>query len=286
MATYSRREHTTRHVEYTVPSRGDGAAWVEVMKAIRESHQQLAAMGLIPDADRDAPDDMIRVTGDGEDVIVAISWNDHEVIVPPGGIQFRGYQTTAWALWTPRGELVGVYDHTSGSPDAVFDAIPGVIEMTGSTDRAHAEANGWYMEAVNAHEADFLRYLRRYSHGGDGFRVRTRDAWRMLVRNAATVANNPFGWALWNPEGRLRVVAAAGRNGATVDEGWETVGQYIGMGKPRHPTVQEMKDDAWLLDPLDERQYTILKFAVENIAVFDTAAGRDAWRRMERQDTA
>ena len=75
MATYSRRERITRTVEFAVPAEGGGACWVEVTRAVMAAHEELAELGRIDrriDGEpRDAPDDMIRIRPDGEEIIVS-----------------------------------------------------------------------------------------------------------------------------------------------------------------------------------------------------------------------
>jgi hypothetical protein len=80
MATYSRREYTTRHIEYTVPCDGLwGACWAEVDKAMqvaarefRQVHGLSQEAALSDDALRFFPGDdeiVIRfeVKGSGDD---------------------------------------------------------------------------------------------------------------------------------------------------------------------------------------------------------------------------
>lgn len=71
MATYSRRERTTKRVEFVVPAAQPwGAAWVEVWKAVRAAHVELEDMGRIKPGS-DAPDDAITITPDDDAVIVS-----------------------------------------------------------------------------------------------------------------------------------------------------------------------------------------------------------------------
>lgn len=84
MATYERREVTTRVVEFIVPAEHPhGACWVELMKAISAAHQELITAGRIKQGD-DAPDDMIRILPGDADVVVQYQADSKAVIVKPG----------------------------------------------------------------------------------------------------------------------------------------------------------------------------------------------------------
>jgi len=84
MATYERREVTTRVVEFIVPAEHPyGACWVEVCKAVSAAHQELVAAGRIKQGD-DAPDDMIRILPGDSDVVVQFEMDHQSVGVRPG----------------------------------------------------------------------------------------------------------------------------------------------------------------------------------------------------------
>lgn len=86
MATYERREVTTRVVEYVVPAEHPyGACWVEVYKAVSAAHQELVAAGRIKQGD-DAPDDMIRILPGDADVVVQYELDSQAVMVKPGTV--------------------------------------------------------------------------------------------------------------------------------------------------------------------------------------------------------
>lgn len=70
MATFSRREVTTRRVEFLVPAVPPyGASWVEVMKAIHAATAELVALGLLAEHAEPAGDQIWIRPGD-EDVAV------------------------------------------------------------------------------------------------------------------------------------------------------------------------------------------------------------------------
>jgi hypothetical protein len=84
MATYDRRETTTRTVEFIVPAEHPyGACWVEVYKAVSAARQELVAAGRIKQGD-DAPDDMIRILPGDSDVVVQFEMDRQSVGVKPG----------------------------------------------------------------------------------------------------------------------------------------------------------------------------------------------------------
>lgn len=71
MATYERRERTTRWVEFVVPTRPpQGAAWVEVMNAIRAATTELVAAERVLEGD-DPPYDMLRIHTEDDAVVVS-----------------------------------------------------------------------------------------------------------------------------------------------------------------------------------------------------------------------
>lgn len=71
MATYFRRERTTRRVEFVVPTPAPwGADWTQVMRAIHAAHAELVEAGRIKPG-TDAPDGLIRISPGDEDVVVA-----------------------------------------------------------------------------------------------------------------------------------------------------------------------------------------------------------------------
>lgn len=71
MATYFRRERTTKRVEFVVPTPPPwGADWTQVMRAIHAAHTELAAADRIKPG-TDAPDDLIRISPGDEDVVVS-----------------------------------------------------------------------------------------------------------------------------------------------------------------------------------------------------------------------
>lgn len=84
MATYSRRERTTKRVEFVVPTPPPwGADWAQVMRAIHAAHAELADAGRIKPGS-DAPDDLIRISPGDEDVIV--SYEVETVTAEQGGL--------------------------------------------------------------------------------------------------------------------------------------------------------------------------------------------------------
>lgn len=83
MATYERREVTTRVVEFVVPAEHPyGACWVELYKAVAAAHQELVEAGRIK-AGSDAPDDMIRILPGDADVVVQYDAHQRAVAVKP-----------------------------------------------------------------------------------------------------------------------------------------------------------------------------------------------------------
>ena len=71
MPSYESRVVTVERHEWVVPTYGHhlGAAWAEVMKAIRAAHQSLWDMDLYP-IDKDVPDSVLRIQGDGEESVI------------------------------------------------------------------------------------------------------------------------------------------------------------------------------------------------------------------------
>jgi hypothetical protein len=70
MATYSRREYTTRHIEYTVPSDGLwGACWVEVDKAMVSAAREYRQVHRLPEGAALSDDALRFFPGDDEIVI-------------------------------------------------------------------------------------------------------------------------------------------------------------------------------------------------------------------------
>ncbi|MBK8246341.1 MAG: hypothetical protein IPK85_02935 [Gemmatimonadetes bacterium] len=71
MASYEHRVVTVERHEWVIPTYGvpGGVAWAEAMKAIRAAHQMLWDLDLYP-IDKDVPDDVIRIQGDGEGSVV------------------------------------------------------------------------------------------------------------------------------------------------------------------------------------------------------------------------
>lgn len=80
MATYTRREVTTRTVEYLVPAPWPaGACWVEVYKAVNAAHQELAEAGRIGRGD-EAPDSMIRIKAVDDEISVSFDLEQDAVM--------------------------------------------------------------------------------------------------------------------------------------------------------------------------------------------------------------
>jgi hypothetical protein len=280
VATYSRREVTTHRAEYTVPDRGDGAPWAEVMKAVRAAHQELVALGRIRDG-KDAPDNMITIGGDGEDVIVAFEWEDRHTKSPE--FKFQGFQTTAWAVWRPDGTLLAVA-HGRKVDDAWNALAPEHRIELRVPDCDHAVHKG-LMESVNAHEAEFLRYhLHKASLPALSIRpshVVNRDTWRAMRDGVVKpMPRIPYAWALWDRNGALKAIDVAREGSRDVDSGWSDMWQHVPkIGRPPHPqTSEEAKDDGWDLDALTEAEYEFLHMLRGD--VMGIAGSRDRWRAM------
>lgn len=70
MATYTRREWSTRHVEYAVPAEQPwGACWVEVDKAIVAATVEYRQRHFIPD-DALPADDWLRVYPGDDEILI------------------------------------------------------------------------------------------------------------------------------------------------------------------------------------------------------------------------
>lgn len=80
MASYEHRIVTVERYEWVIPAYGvpGGVAWAEVMKAIRAAHQVLWDLDLYP-TDKDVPDSVIRIQGDGEGSVVVSFTLEHSV---------------------------------------------------------------------------------------------------------------------------------------------------------------------------------------------------------------
>lgn len=177
MATYSRRERMTRHVEYTVPATGGGAPWAEVMKAVRAAHQELWKSGEVPDG-RDASDDTLMVTGDGEQIIVAYTVDEGD---QRGAEPAREAKPHGWALWFPHGGL-----HSVAPVSLVGDDHAEVWTAIGTAQTSipapQMQSGGWHLDPLTRREFDFLSHVGMVkAFAPDG----SRDAWRLVARDAS-----------------------------------------------------------------------------------------------------
>lgn len=76
MATYSREVVHKTEIVYKVPAEEPyGAAWVEVMKAIRAAHAELWKFGVVPEG-KDAADDRIWVRCRDDEIHVVVPLPD------------------------------------------------------------------------------------------------------------------------------------------------------------------------------------------------------------------
>lgn len=71
MTDYKRTEVTTTRVQFHVDAPfPDGANWSDVMNMIRLVHQELWSAGIVTQ-DRDAPDNVVRLMADDNEIIVS-----------------------------------------------------------------------------------------------------------------------------------------------------------------------------------------------------------------------
>lgn len=88
MSFYSRQERHTKRVEFVVPAPPPwGAAWVEVMKAIRAATTELVVAGRVK-AGEDPSDDTLWIRSWDDAVIV--SYEDTRTTDAPEGGDTRG----------------------------------------------------------------------------------------------------------------------------------------------------------------------------------------------------
>lgn len=70
MATWFRREVTTRRVEWVVPARAPfGADWAQVLQAFNQAERELRAAGWIPEG-QEPSDDLIRFDAGDEEIVI------------------------------------------------------------------------------------------------------------------------------------------------------------------------------------------------------------------------